>query len=198
MRAEWNQRAKEDAHYYVAFGRRDQDDQEFLSTAKDLVGELIAELKRLPDCDRKRRRALEIGCGPGRLLRPMSQYFGQIYGVDVSDADLATINQKIKSDFQTEYPGVLVDASGATADKMNVHITRFDRGNAFARAMLIGMGQIHIEGTVDVVDGSGKAVAEYNVSKDFAIGGVIGGATSVEDVEDGFAKSVAAIVNPKG
>jgi SAM-dependent methyltransferase len=87
MRAEWNARATEDAHYYVAFGRREQDDDEFFATAKDLVGELAGELKRLPPkTPGHMRRALEIGCGPGRLLRPMSQYFDQIYGVDVSDS----------------------------------------------------------------------------------------------------------------
>ncbi len=29
MRADWNQRAREDAHYYVAFGGRDQDEAGF-------------------------------------------------------------------------------------------------------------------------------------------------------------------------
>ena len=29
MRADWNSRAGEDANYYVAFGRREQDDEEF-------------------------------------------------------------------------------------------------------------------------------------------------------------------------
>jgi hypothetical protein len=37
-------------------------------------------------------------------------------------------------------------------------------------------------------------VAQYKVSKDFAIGGVVGATTSVDDVEEGFAKSVAAVV----
>ncbi len=96
MRAEWNERAQEDAHYYVAFGRRDQDDAEFLATAKALAGELAGELKRLPDAPRKLRRALEIGCGPGRLLRPMSQHFGQIYGVDVSDSMIAIAGEKLR------------------------------------------------------------------------------------------------------
>ena len=34
MRADWNQRAGEDAYYYVAFGRRQQDDEEFFGTAR--------------------------------------------------------------------------------------------------------------------------------------------------------------------
>ncbi|HVW10854.1 MAG TPA: class I SAM-dependent methyltransferase, partial [Bryobacteraceae bacterium] len=96
MRAEWNARATEDAHYYVAFGRREQDDDEFFATAKDLVGELVSELKRLPpETPGKMRRALEIGCGPGRLLRPMSRYFDQIYGVDVSDAMVKLAREKL-------------------------------------------------------------------------------------------------------
>src|ERR1700681_886212 len=86
MRAEWNERAREDAHYFVAFGRRDQDDEEFFSTAADLIRELETELKRLPEMvPIAQRRALEIGCGPGRLLRPMSRHFGEIHGIDISD-----------------------------------------------------------------------------------------------------------------
>ena len=81
MRAEWNERATEDAHYYVAFGRREQDNEEFVSTAADIVRALETELKRIPTA----RRALEIGCGPGRLLRPMSRHFEEIHGVDISD-----------------------------------------------------------------------------------------------------------------
>lgn len=86
MRTDWNERAREDANYYVAFGRRDQDDEEFFSTAADVVRDLEGEMKCLPaQVPMAARRALEIGCGPGRLMRPMSRYFGEIHGVDVSD-----------------------------------------------------------------------------------------------------------------
>src|SRR5215472_7425366 len=81
MRADWNERADEDAYYYVAFGRRDQDDEEFFETGTEMAGALALELKRLPGRD----AALEIGCGPGRLMRPMSRHFREIHGVDVSD-----------------------------------------------------------------------------------------------------------------
>jgi ubiquinone/menaquinone biosynthesis C-methylase UbiE len=96
MRADWNQRAREDANYYVAFGRRDQDDNEFLSTAADVIRDLEGELKRLPaDVPVAARRALEIGCGPGRLMRPMSRHFGEIHGIDVSDEMIAQANAKL-------------------------------------------------------------------------------------------------------
>ena len=97
MRNDWNQRAREDANYYVAFGRRDQDDQEFLSTAADVIRDLEGELKRLRlEIPASSRRALEIGCGPGRLMRPMSRHFGEIHGIDVSDEMIAHARQKLR------------------------------------------------------------------------------------------------------
>src|SRR5260370_13645407 len=96
MRADWNGRAVEDAYYYVAFGRKGQDDNEFFASAADVVHALEADLKRLPPGPRRARRALEIGCGPGRLMRPMSWNFGEIHGVDVSGKMIALAVQKFK------------------------------------------------------------------------------------------------------
>jgi ubiquinone/menaquinone biosynthesis C-methylase UbiE len=86
MRSDWNARAREDVRYYVAFGRRGQQDEEFFASASPVIRVLEEELKRLPgDVSPQARRGLEVGCGPGRLLRPMSRNFGEIHGVDVSD-----------------------------------------------------------------------------------------------------------------
>jgi SAM-dependent methyltransferase len=84
MRSDWNDRASEDAYYFVAFSRRLQNDREFFQTADEVLAWIRHEMRRLPgpphDCT-----ALEIGCGPARLIRPLSESFHQIYGVDVSD-----------------------------------------------------------------------------------------------------------------
>ena len=93
MRADWNQRAGEDANYYVAFGRREQDDEEFFATAKEIVIALEMDLKRL----RGRDAALEIGCGPGRLMRPMSRHFAEIHGVDVSDEMIRLARERLRT-----------------------------------------------------------------------------------------------------
>jgi len=85
MRADWNRRARKDAHFYVAFGRRSQDEQEFLAGAAEVMSALQPEFSRLPPSSSDARSALEIGCGPGRLMRPMSRQFGEIHGVDISD-----------------------------------------------------------------------------------------------------------------
>ncbi len=92
MRGDWNRRADEDAYYYVAFGRRGQEDEEFFATAADTVRSLVTELKRL----KARDRALEIGCGPGRLLRPMARHFAEIDGVDVSDEMIRIAREQLR------------------------------------------------------------------------------------------------------
>jgi SAM-dependent methyltransferase len=73
-----------DTSYYVAYGRRGQSDSEFLAAATGVVNELEAELLRLKAEERGSWRALEIGCGSGRLMRPMSRHFLEIHGVDVA------------------------------------------------------------------------------------------------------------------
>src|SRR5580658_10893372 len=92
MRADWNARAGEDANYYVAFGRREQDEEEFFSTGADVVRDLESQLPRL----RAKSAALEIGCGPGRLLRPMSKHFAEIHGVDVSDEMIRLARERLR------------------------------------------------------------------------------------------------------
>ncbi len=96
MREDWNSRAREDAGYYVAFGRRDQDDAEFFATATEVINGLEWELRRVSPLERAHWKALEIGCGPGRLMRPMSRHFLEIHGVDVSDEMIARAKEKLK------------------------------------------------------------------------------------------------------
>jgi len=97
MRADWNRRAREDAKYYAAFGRRAQEDEEFFATGEGLAHALEGELKRLPaGADRGAWRALEIGCGLGRLMRPLARNFGEIHGVDVSDEMVRLAREKLR------------------------------------------------------------------------------------------------------
>ena len=102
MRDDWNARAREDAAYYVAFGRREQNDAEFYATATEVMNGLEAELRRVPPPQRSGWKALEIGCGPGRLMRPMSRHFAEIHGVDVSDEMIALARERL-----SDVPSVL-------------------------------------------------------------------------------------------
>ena len=117
-------------------------------------------------------------------------------GIWMSDNDHDYLRQKILAHLDVQARGS--DHAAPTTDyAMHVQLTRFDKGNAFARLALIGLGQIHIEATITLVDAQGAQHGQYKVVKTYAMGGLAGGLTSASDVEEGFAKSVAAIVSPK-
>jgi hypothetical protein len=121
-------------------------------------------------------------------------------GVTMTQSDFDRIGMKIRNELSAATPGILVDptsADAATAGTLKVNFTQYDSGSAFARAMLIGLGQIHVEGDVTIADSTGATAGQYKVAKQFALGGIAGATTSIEDVEDGFAKSVAEIVKKK-
>jgi SAM-dependent methyltransferase len=131
---------------------------EFFATAKDLVGELVSELKRLPQGE-KPRRALEIGCGPGRLLRPMSRYFGQTHGVDISDAMIAIAKEKLR-----DVPSVFPHAIGGSDLKLfpNEH---FDFVYSYAVFQHIPSAEVvfsYLRETVRVLRPGGVARLQLN------------------------------------
>ncbi len=96
MRDDWNRRAREDARYYVACGGRGQNEAEFQATAADVVSALEWELGHFgPGRDKAQLRALEIGCGPGRLMLPLSRQFREIHGVDVSDEMIRLARERL-------------------------------------------------------------------------------------------------------
>lgn len=121
-------------------------------------------------------------------------------GLVMTSADFERITLKLRNALNAAAPGILVEPSSpdaAAASEMKVNFTQYDSGSAFARAMLIGLGQIHVEGDVLIIDATGTTKAKYQIAKQFALGGIAGAATSIQDVEDGFAKSVAEIVKKK-
>lgn len=113
-------------------------------------------------------------------------------GVSVLETDLKRLREQIQQRLIT---GIARNqaAGEAQAYDVKVDITRYSRGNAFARAMLAGLGQIHIDGTVTITpSGTDQKVGEFTVRKTFAWGGLYGGTTRIEDVEPAFAEGVVA------
>ena len=96
-------------------------------------------------------------------------------------------------------PNRFADVAAATPDsetlQATIAFTRYDQGNAFARFMLAGLGQIHIDADVTLEDRVLQTVlGKFKVTKTFAWGGIYGGATRINDVEEGFAEAVAKVV----
>ena len=86
MKTDWDARARADAMHFVASQRLDWDEQAFSESGRGAVAELVeADLERVcAGRDPGAMRALEIGCGIGRMTEHLAGVFGEVYGTDVS------------------------------------------------------------------------------------------------------------------
>ena len=88
MQREWDARAEVDAKYFIK-PKHNQTDNEFWKSGiidcDDILGVNTSRYSQIIDNKNpKKMRVLEIGCGIGRILIPMSKIFGESIGVDVS------------------------------------------------------------------------------------------------------------------
>ena len=73
------------------FGRWDE--AEFARTGERKAGDLLARLDEL-GVPRERARALDFGCGVGRLTLPLASRFVTVTGVDISEPMLAAARRR--------------------------------------------------------------------------------------------------------
>src|SRR6266566_2363742 len=81
MREDWDERARENAEYYVASSTRDWDQGEFFRSGEiNVANEIMPDVLRI--CGGRRSpfdlKVLEIGCGVGRMTRTMARLFGHV------------------------------------------------------------------------------------------------------------------------
>jgi cyclopropane fatty-acyl-phospholipid synthase-like methyltransferase len=105
MQRDWDERARENARYYVATGKEEWTDEEFFASGERTVAEEILTdmINICQGKDPKQMRVLEIGSGAGRVTRALAGLFGEVHAVDVS--------------------GEMVErATKALADRPNAHV----------------------------------------------------------------------------
>ncbi len=86
MRKDWDQRARENARYYVANGREQWTDEEYFRSGESNVEQqILNDISNVcQGKDPRQMRVLEIGCGTGRMTRTLAKVFGEVYAVDIS------------------------------------------------------------------------------------------------------------------
>ena len=86
MRDDWDQRARENARYYVNTATMEWTDEEFFASGERTVAdEIRTDMGNI--CQGKppgEMRVLEIGCGAGRVTRALANLFSEVHAVDVS------------------------------------------------------------------------------------------------------------------
>src|SRR5512133_865880 len=86
MKRDWDRRARENARYYVATGKKEWTDEEFFASGERHVEEeILTDMTNIcQGTDPRQMAVLEIGCGAGRVTRALARRFGTVYGVDIS------------------------------------------------------------------------------------------------------------------
>jgi ubiquinone/menaquinone biosynthesis C-methylase UbiE len=95
MKRDWDERARENARYYVATGNENWTDQEFFASGERAVAEdILTDMTNVcQGKDPKQMRVLEIGCGAARVTRALGNLFGEVHAVDVS-GEMVTLATK--------------------------------------------------------------------------------------------------------
>jgi len=83
MQHEWEQRAAEDARFYICTDVPADDASFFASGARD-YDRHVRPFLCARAFDPRGKTALEIGCGVGRMTTAFSEEFGEAVGIDVS------------------------------------------------------------------------------------------------------------------
>ena len=88
MKKEWDARSKLDTLFVISTEHSENYEDFWQSGMDDIKSILDIDGSRFEKIthqkEPKKMRILEIGCGIGRLLIPMSEIFGQVMGVDIS------------------------------------------------------------------------------------------------------------------
>src|SRR5579871_3733086 len=105
MREDWDQRARENARYYVNTANTAWTDEQFFESGERTVSEeILTDMINI--CQGKepgQMRMLEIGCGAGRVTRALAKLFGEIHAVDVSGEMVRLATAALQ-----DYPGAHV------------------------------------------------------------------------------------------
>jgi SAM-dependent methyltransferase len=111
MRKDWDERARENARYYVATGTEHWTDADFFASGERTVAEEILT-DMINVCQGKLpadMRVLEIGCGAGRVTRALARLFGEVHAVDVSGEMVGLAGQALAN-----YPKAFVYQNNGT------------------------------------------------------------------------------------
>ena len=115
MKRDWDDRARENAKWFINLAKLDQSDEDFYATGKaDVEKSVLADPCFSEGRDLGKLRLLEIGCGIGRMTRFLGDIFSEVHAVDVSAEMIAQAKRRL-SQFRNVVPyetsGVDLDAS---------------------------------------------------------------------------------------
>ena len=98
MKRDWDERARRNAKWFINTVKAEQSDEEFDELGRlEVEGLIGADLRFLTrGRDPQRLRALEIGCGLGRMTRALARLFGEVEATDVSGEMIRRARERLR------------------------------------------------------------------------------------------------------
>jgi len=171
----WDVAGKDDPFWSVLSVREKQknrwDAQEFLQTGVDEINAVMSHLQVL-GISASRQRALDFGCGPGRLTQALASHFEQVDGVDISPSMIALaerLNQRPdRCHYHLNDRDDLRHFEDQTFDLVYSSITLQHVGPANARSYLKEFIRVLVPGGVLVFQLPGRHTGRLRRLKSFA------------------------------
>ncbi len=109
MKRDWDDRARENAKWYINTIKKEQSDDEFDASGRpEVIGFVLSDPVLMKGRDLKRSRLLEIGCGIGRMTKQLAEAFGEVHATDVAAEMISQASERLR-----DYPNVsLHETSG--------------------------------------------------------------------------------------
>ena len=86
IREDWDERARQNARYFIADGRTEWAEEDFYASGDQTVAQdILTDMTNIcQGRDPRQMRVLELGCGAARVTRALAKVFGEVHGVDAS------------------------------------------------------------------------------------------------------------------
>ncbi len=99
MRTEWDERARENARYYIATANTEWADEAYFQSGREnIYHEVLTDMGNVAQgMEPKAMTVLEIGCGSGRLTRALAENFGTVYAVDISGEMIERAKESLRA-----------------------------------------------------------------------------------------------------
>ena len=92
MAKDWDSRSLKNAKWYIYWDACKTEEEFNISGEKEMHEILLKNISIQSKC-----RSLEIGCGVGRLLKPLSHHITDVYGVDISKEMILQAKNRLAS-----------------------------------------------------------------------------------------------------
>ena len=166
---EWRAWGERDPYFAVLtnpiYRRANIDDgakKKFFASGQEYVDYILHRCRRFIDPNFEFKRALDFGCGVGRILLPLARIADEVVGVDISPAMLAEARVRSEAEGLSEKVALVESDDGLTRVE-----GQFDLVHCYIvlQHIEIHRGRAYFERLVDLVQPGGTGVIQLTYAK---------------------------------